>query len=78
LGVKLPFSSGIDPLGICPVAVMSGVNSYKPAMQNRVRLAKAFDFTPCPGVVTQSAATFLALPRRWRSRSAASTTKYER
>ena len=33
----------IDPFGIYGSTALPGVNAYKPAMQNRVRLVKAFD-----------------------------------
>jgi hypothetical protein len=33
----------VDPFGINRIVVIRGFNAFKPAMQNRVRLAKAFD-----------------------------------
>jgi hypothetical protein len=33
----------VDPFGIYRLATIKGINTYKPAMQNRVRLVKAFD-----------------------------------
>ncbi len=33
----------VDPFGINRIVVIRGFNAFKPTMQNRVRLAKAFD-----------------------------------
>src|SRR5579883_2639695 len=33
----------VDPFGTLRLIDLPGVNAYKPAMQNRVRLAKAYD-----------------------------------
>jgi hypothetical protein len=46
LGVSLLvalINTMIDPFGIYGSTALPGINAYKPAMQNRVRLVKAFD-----------------------------------